>query len=103
MFRNKNIALLTASGIIFLTGTSAYCIITQQESSISPTILETATGAQQEEIQNNPLFDTTLVHEISIDMTPETYQEMIQAYQSDGEKEYFPVNITIDGTLLKNV
>ena len=49
------------------------------------------------------IFDDSLVHDIKIDMTEEDYNLMITTFNETGEKEYFPVDIAIDGVTIKNV
>jgi len=49
------------------------------------------------------IFDDSLIHEIEIDMTEEDYDLMVTTFNETGEKEYFPVDITIDGITIKNV
>lgn len=44
------------------------------------------------------LFDSSFVHTIQIEMDPDQYDNMILTFEETGEKDYYPVNITIDGT-----
>ncbi len=48
-------------------------------------------------------FDQSMVHEVEIDITPENYQQMLDTYQNENEKEYVSANITIDGVTIENV
>ncbi|MDR1945378.1 MAG: hypothetical protein LBQ59_04915 [Candidatus Peribacteria bacterium] len=45
------------------------------------------------------------MHQISIDITDEQYDFIVNAYKADesAEKEWVKVNITIDGILINNV
>ena len=49
------------------------------------------------------LFDTTQVHEISINMTDEEYKDMIDTYASTSEKDWYKTDITIDWVTVYNV
>lgn len=48
-------------------------------------------------------MDDSLVHSISIDITSEQYEYILRSYELNREKEYVPVNVTIDGTTIQNV
>lgn len=49
------------------------------------------------------LFDASLDHEVSIDISDVEYNDMIDAYVDDGEKEWVTADVTIDGTLITDV
>ncbi len=49
------------------------------------------------------LFDDTLVHEIQVLMDDEQYDEMVGTYQETGLKEYFKVDVIIDGVRINDV
>lgn len=49
------------------------------------------------------LFDTTQVHEISINMTEEEYKDMIDTYSNTSEKDWYKTDITIDWVTVYNV
>lgn len=49
------------------------------------------------------LFDNTVVHEIQIIAPADTQQRMIKTYQLTGEKDYFGVDVIIDGVRVDNV
>ena len=49
------------------------------------------------------LFDTTQVHQISINMTEEEYKDMIDTYSSTSEKDWYKTDITIDWVTIYNV
>lgn len=54
---------------------------------------------------NNELniFDSSFVHEISIDISEEQYEYLLTLYKSEKVKEYVKVNISIDWTEINNV
>jgi spore coat protein CotH len=49
------------------------------------------------------LFDTTQVHQISINMTEEEYRDMIDTYSNTSEKDWYKTDITIDWVTVYNV
>ncbi len=49
------------------------------------------------------LFDTSASHTVSLTWNDADYDAMIAAYQSDSDKSWISADITIDGTLIKNV
>ena len=49
------------------------------------------------------LFDESVVHEISLDLTQAQYDAMVAAYKENDEKEWTKVNITVDGVTVPNV
>ena len=56
-------------------------------------------------IRNRPrdLFDSSTVHDISVEFDQSDYDAMIEAYQSTGDKEWISATVTIDGTTYENV
>lgn len=64
----------------------------------------TQVSSQIENTQNNiNILDDSLVHEISVDISNDQYEYLINSYKNNKEKEYISVNITIDGVTLSNV
>ncbi|MGO2542622.1 MAG: CotH kinase family protein [Specibacter sp.] len=49
------------------------------------------------------LFDASASHEISLAWDDTDYDAMIEAYKNDSDKAWISADITIDGTLIKNV
>ena len=49
------------------------------------------------------LYDSTVVHDISITFDEDDYDAVIAAYQADGTKDWLPATITIDGTTIEDV
>ena len=49
------------------------------------------------------LFDSSVVHDISIEFDQDAYDAMIAIYETEGEKEWIDVTVTIDGTTMENV
>lgn len=49
------------------------------------------------------LFDHTVSHSLTIDLTPAEYNDMITAYEKDGEKKWVTADITIDDTVISEV
>ncbi|MDO0977411.1 CotH kinase family protein [Mycolicibacterium frederiksbergense] len=62
----------------------------------------------QSEITDNiagtvDLFDSTLPHSLTVEITEAEYQQMISAYQKDGDKKWMTADIVIDGTQISDV
>ncbi|WP_406035561.1 CotH kinase family protein [Nocardioides sp. NBC_00163] len=49
------------------------------------------------------LFDASVDHEVSIDITDVEYDDMVESYQKDGEKKWVTATVTIDGTVINDV
>lgn len=49
------------------------------------------------------LFDANASHEVSLSWDDADYDAMIAAYETDSDKAWISADITIDGTLIKNV
>lgn len=49
------------------------------------------------------LFDSTVAHTMTITYTEADYQRMFDEYMATGEKEYVRADVTVDGTLIRDV
>lgn len=49
------------------------------------------------------LFDSDVPHTLIVDITKAEYQQMISAYQNDGDKKWVTADIVIDGTQISDV
>jgi spore coat protein CotH len=49
------------------------------------------------------LFDSSFVHEISLTFDQGEYDQLVDTYQSTGEKDWIVASVTIDGTTIDNV
>ena len=49
------------------------------------------------------LFDSSIVHEITVSFSQEDYDAMIQTYKDSGEKDWIAAAVTIDGETYENV
>lgn len=52
---------------------------------------------------NDDIFDTSVSHEISLQVSQESLDEMLADYQEDGSKTWVKATITIDGVTIENV
>ena len=48
-------------------------------------------------------FDPDVAHTLTVDITPAEYNDMMSAYQKDGEKKWVTADITIDDTFISDV
>ncbi len=49
------------------------------------------------------LFDGSISHEVSLEITDAEYQDMIATFQKTGDKKWITADITIDGTFVNDV
>ncbi|MEQ1735474.1 MAG: hypothetical protein ABL886_03485, partial [Rhodoglobus sp.] len=80
--------------ISLVAGLTACSVATGLEGGTT-TAGSTASGAD--------FFDSSTVHDISIEFDDADYDAIIAAYQADGSKEWLSATITIDGTTFENV
>ncbi|WP_436975399.1 CotH kinase family protein [Nocardia asteroides] len=95
----KLVAVLSAFVAVMVTVFGAAPIrpvITGDASVISSPITQNVTGTVD-------VFDASVDHEISVDINAAEYQDMIETYQKEGEKDWVSAEVTIDGTLLTDV
>lgn len=70
--------------------------ITGDSTIIASEITENITGTVD-------LFDSSVGHEVSLDITDAEYQDMIATFQKSGDKKWVTADITIDGTFINDV
>lgn len=70
--------------------------ITGDPTIISSEITENVAGAVD-------LFDSSVTHELSVEIGDAEYDDMISAYQEDGDKEWVVADVVIDGTRIEDV
>lgn len=82
-------------------------LVTLKDVGIKPYItgeVEIAAAEITEDIAGSvDLFDTSVDHELSIDITDVEYDDMVESYQKDGEKKWVTATVTIDGTVINDV
>ena len=62
-----------------------------------------AAGSTVDGASNTSILDSSIVHSISVDVDPATYQAMIDTYVESGEKEWISATVTINGTVFTDV
>ncbi|MGW5386370.1 CotH kinase family protein [Nocardia sp. NPDC003963] len=70
--------------------------ITGDASVIASEITDNITGTVD-------LFDTSVSHEVSLDITDAEYQDMITTFQKTGDKKWVTADLTVDGTFVNDV
>jgi len=70
--------------------------ITGDSAIIASEITENITGTVD-------LFDSSVTHEVSLDITDAEYQDMIATFQKSGDKKWVTADIVIDGTFVNDV
>ncbi len=72
-------------------------------SSAAAATQDTTAATTQDTTTSAGLFDSSLIHEITVSFAQEDYETMIQTYQESGEKEWINATVTIDGKTYENV
>ncbi|MGK2865499.1 MAG: CotH kinase family protein [Mycobacterium sp.] len=49
------------------------------------------------------LFDSSVKHALTVDISPVEYSDMISSYEKDGAKKWVTADLTIDGTVISDV
>lgn len=98
----RPLALVTVGALgIALAGCSAFTETSASADESATTVEETANTTASDTSSN--LWDTSTVHEVSIDVDDDTFSAMVQTYLDSGEKEWISANVTIDGVEYTNV
>jgi len=94
---------LLALFVVFVTvmatvfgGTRIRPQITGDISVIASEITDNITGTVD-------LFDDSVTHELSLEITDAEYQDMITSFQKSGDKKWVTADLTIDGTFVDDV
>jgi spore coat protein CotH len=93
--------------VVLLIAVATGLTVTLGQSRIRPYITGDVT-IMQSEITDNitgsvDLFDSGVPHSLIVDVTQAEYQQMISAYQKDGDKKWMTADIVIDGTQISDV
>lgn len=94
--RSVTAALLSAS--LFLSCSSGASV----ESSPAATESTDATAPLEIALADTGLFDSSVVHEISVTFDDDEYDEMIQTFADSGEKDWVEATVVIDGMTYEN-
>lgn len=70
--------------------------ITGDPTVIASEITENITGTVD-------LFDNTVPHSLSVELTDAEYRDMVEQFKADGDKKWVTADITIDGTTINDV
>jgi len=89
---------------VVLTVTVAGCAVTATTSSSTSSWTSTSTSVETStDTSASALWDSSTVHEISVDYDASDYDAMIQAYLDSGDKQWISATVTIDGVTYENV
>lgn len=89
---------MTTAGLMLFTGCAASSEAAPSDTTIEADTSQTATSATDID-----LFDSSVVHTISVDFDQADYDSMIDAFTSTGDKEWISATVTIDGVVHENV
>ncbi|SEE95815.1 Spore coat protein CotH [Arthrobacter alpinus] len=87
-----------------VSATAAVLALALSGCSVSTSSTAAVTGKAGTSIEGAvELFDANAAHNVSIVWDEDDYDTMIAAYETDSDKAWISADITIDGTLIKNV
>ena len=96
--------LLAVPLAVVLTVTVAGCAVTATTSSSASSSTSTSTTVETStDTSASTLWDSSTVHEISVDYDASDYDAMIQAYLDSGDKEWISATVVIDAVTYENV
>lgn len=96
----SHVVTLTATAVVLVAALAGCSAVTTADSI-------TNTGSTASEVAavqaTGNLWDSSVVHTISIDVSDEALTEALEAYMSTGEKIWIEATVTIDGTTFEAV
>jgi spore coat protein CotH len=108
--RFRSALAMTTAGLMLFTGCSASSEAAPSDTTTSDGAA-TATDDAADDGQSNTdaettevdLFDSSVIHTISVDFDQADYDAMIDTFTSTGDKEWISATVTIDGVVYENV
>ena len=97
---------LGTAGLMLFTGCAASSeAATPSETTTGSTDVASTTSSAttSSETGELDLFDSSVVHTISVDFDQDDYDAMIDTFTSTGDKDWISATVTIDGTTYENV
>jgi spore coat protein CotH len=106
--RFRSALALTTAGLVLFTGCATSSEAAQVDTasdSVEPVVLVTDIDQPTTSVAATDvdLFDSSVVHAISVDFDQADYNAMIETFTSTGDKEWISGTVTIDGTTYENV
>ncbi|WP_344647262.1 hypothetical protein [Cryptosporangium japonicum] len=89
------VAFVAVLGLVFST-TSIHPYVLSASDENADQVTDDIAGTKD-------LFDSSISHSISITFTRSAYDDMLDDYFKDGEKDFLEADITIDGTTIESV
>lgn len=91
---------LTATAVVLVAALAGCTAVTSADTSTDTGVSASEVAAVQ---ATGDLWDSSVVHDISIDVSDEALTEALEAYASTGEKIWIEATVTIDGTTFEAV
>ncbi len=108
--RFRSTLAMTTAGLMLFTGCAASSEAasddtTANSSDAAPLAADTEQAASSEtgEATGVDLFDSSVVHTISVDFERAEYDAMVETFTATGDKDWISATVTIDGTTYENV
>ncbi|BAN00870.1 CotH kinase family protein [Ilumatobacter coccineus] len=102
---------ITTAGLLVFTGCATGSQAASPDSTAADTDSSSAVTSATDDAQSSSdvaageldLFDSTVVHTISVDFDQADYDAMIDTFTSTGDKEWISATVTLDGEVYENV
>ncbi len=91
---------LTATAVVLVAALAGCTAVTRADTSTDTGVSASEVAAVQ---ATGDLWDSSVVHDISIDVSDEALTEALETYASTGEKIWIEATVTIDGTTFEAV
>jgi len=92
-----------ASDAVAATTATTTVSTSSTEAVTTPTETVTSSTEVATQAAGDGLFDSSVVHAISVEFAQEDYDAMIETYKDSGEKDWIEATVTIDGTTYEDV
>ncbi len=108
--RFRSTLAMTTAGLLLFTG----CTASSEAASVDTTAdsvdavglaadTDVSVASSTNETTDVDLFDSSVVHTISVDFDQAEYDAMIETFTSTGDKDWISATVAIDGTTYENV
>ena len=109
--RFRSALAMTTAGLMLFTGCAASSQAATSDTTADDADTSLATNSSSDVEQSDTdvetvdvdLFDSSVVHTISVDFDQADYDSMIDTFTSTGDKEWISATVAIDGVVYENV
>jgi len=101
--RKTSAALLATIFAATIATFGASCASNESATSDTDTATDATTRSSSIKVAGDRLFDSSMIHTVSVVFDQGDYDEMVAAYKSDKDKDWIEATVTIDGTTYEQV